>query len=273
MRRMLIIALLLALGAFALAEEPGNGLEGGVAVGEGESVQIDLDGDGSLESVGWLQVTTADGDALDMATEICYKAAMWLCDLNGDGLVEIFVTGDAGSDDYYTCCLHYMNHRLWPVLFTDINRGANGWGYFKCGYGLLAAADAAAGTVTLRGDQDVLGTQSMCRTLKLSDEGLFEAADDGWWVCDGLNEDAWETRALTLLAPLPCAIDGEKATLEAGQQILITGTDKVSSASFVTRDGRSGTFRISNRYEERWEDLLVAGVNETDMFGGLNYYG
>lgn len=285
MRRTIILMLaLMLIGTFALAETAS--LAGGVNIGPDAPVQIDLDGDGREESVAYamipddfepylqLQITTADGTALTYDTGVIYAESAWACDINGDGLVEMFAWGDVMSDDYYTFCLHYEDGVLKPVLFADVERGENGKGYYKWGYGSLISADPEKATVTLYGSQDALGTYFMGRTLKLDVDGLFETADDGWWVRDVsdllADEEAWEYGALKLKTSVPCEIDGKAEVLSAGDQIIITGTDKQTQVSFVARDGRTGLLAISEDYERGW-GFLVDGVSEDDVFEYVPY--
>lgn len=275
----LILALLLMLCACASAEAA---LPGGVTLTEGETASIDLDGDGAAEAIRWamtpgddgalvLEVTGADGATVSYETDIGWAGNGWVADLDGDGRMEIFVWGDVMSDDYYTWCLHWMGDRLAPVLFCDIERGENGNGYFKCGYGSLTGADPAEGTVTLCGTQDVLGTYFVARTLKLSADGLFEIADDGWWTREApAAGEAWdEYTGLTLKAETACTLDGKPATLKPGDRIFITGSDKRQQAAFTTPDGHAGTLEIDRNYDDwGWK---VNDIPESDVFEFVPY--
>lgn len=285
MRRIIVFLLIaMLMGTYACAE--GSGPSGGQTIGRSQKVQIDLDGDGRDETVRWamvpgdydqclqLRVITAEGAVLTWDTEIIYGEGVWACDLDGDGLVELFAWGDVMSDDYFTYCIHYDGRGLKPVLFADGNRGENGNGYFKEGYGLLEGTDPSAGTITLCGSQDMLGTYFMSRTMRLDEDGLFEFEDDGWWVRDvsGLmgDEEYWTYGALTLTAAVPCELEGRTQTLKPGDRIMITGTDKATAVSFVTRDGRTGTLEVSENYEKGW-GTLVAGRPEEELFEFVPY--
>ena len=274
-----ILALMLILCACASAEAA---LPGGVTLKEGEAASIDLDGDGAAEEVRWVmtpgdygalvvEVTGADGATVRFETGIAWGGNGWVADLDGDGRMEIFAWGDVMSDDYYTWCLHWMGDRLAPALFRDIERGENGEGYYKWGYGSLTAADPDAGTVTLCGTQDVLGTYFVERTLKLSPDGLFEIADDGWWTREAPapGEEWDECTGLTLKAEVPCTLDGKPATLEPGDRIFITGSDKRQQAAFVTPDGHTGTLDIDWNYDDwGWK---VNDIPESDVFEFVPY--
>ncbi|MBQ6373275.1 MAG: hypothetical protein IJJ45_02180 [Clostridia bacterium] len=282
MKKTLIMILALALTALcaaALAED--LPWEGGILITD-QVQDVDLDGDGSVESVGYamvpddfepymqLQVTGADGATVTWDTGVISSEKAWAGDLDGDGVMEIFVWGDVMSDDYYTACVSYKGGRLVPKLFADVNRGENGHGYFKEGYGLLDNVDFDAHTVTLTGSQDMLGTYFMSRTLKL-DDALFEAVDGGVWV-RAVNDASWDgysvltaKAAIRYLDP-----DGVEGTLQPGDKIQITGTDKMSMATFLAEDGRIGTLRISEDYERGWGSL-VDDIPEDDAFEFIPY--
>ena len=286
MKRILIWMLILMMLAMstAMAESDAD-LPGGVRLTAGEPVSIDLDSDGAAETVLYemqstdyddqlrVTVTDADGRSLTWDTEITSDEGGWIVDLNGDGVQELFVWGDVMSSDYYTTCLNYVNGRLRPLLFADIERGENGNGYFKEGYGYLAGADPQRGTVSLCGSQDVLGTWFGARTLRLSEDGLFEVADDGWWTRLDIPEgdEAWaeDWWSKTLLMDVECLIDGKEDTLKAGERIIITGSDKQNQASFITEDGRTGILSVEENYDDwGWK---VNDIPEAEVFDNLNY--
>ena len=278
-------AMLLALAAMltpALAEEK-PALEGQLA--EGETVQIDLDGDGEAESVRWAVETTEQGvdcltvtvqpgagKALVYATDIVWKPEAFALDLDGDGAVELLLSGDVMSDDYYTACLRYDGSTLYEVLFPDSNRGNSGSGYFKQGYGRITAIEN--GRLTLSGSQDVLGTWFATRQVRLSPHDRFEFDDDGLWVRDPMDmddADLWKYAALTAKVELTyTAPDGSEATLPAGEKLLIVASDKKDTAHFTTPNGLIGALDISPDYDHVW-GWKVNGVSESDCFENLLY--
>lgn len=246
-------------------------------------VQADLDGDGAAETLAWtwakgeyddvLRLTVRyDGGEAVYDTAIRSSGAVWLGDLDGDGLPEALATGDEMSDDYLTVCLRYRGGRLREALFPDCARGESGDGYYKQGYGRLSAVDAASGAVTLSGSQDVLGTWFMSRTMALTEDGWFEFCDDGLWHMDAgwPDDETWRYAALVVKSPLRCTIGGARAVLAPGERLAITATDKASLVQFVTPDGREGELAISEDYNRSW-GWLVDGVREEDAFETVPY--
>lgn len=277
----MLLTLVLIAGVPALAE---TGL-GAHALAAKAPYETDLDGDGTTEAVSWatapdaygedrltLTVTSADGEALTYQTEIIWNEGVFVMDIDGDGAQELLLTGDVMSDDYVTYCLRYVPGALYEVLFPDSGRGDNGDGYYKCGYGLLT--DAGDGKLVLTGTQDVLGTWMASRTVAMAVSGHFEFADDGLWLRDlsGGTDEMWDYAALTLKAALAWSdLDGQPAgMLRPGDKILITASDKVETARFITPDGAVGALAISPDYEKGW-GLRVNGQPEDELFELLPY--
>lgn len=278
-------AMLLALAAMltpALAEQA-PALEGQLA--EGETLRIDLDGDGVAEAVSWtmtpadygdnrltLTVQPETGKALVYDTDIVWSQAVFVLDLDGDGTVELLLSGDVMSDDYYTACLRYDGSTLYEVLFPDSRRGDSGSGYFRQGYGRVTAIED--GRLTLSGSQDVLGTWFATRQVRLSPYDRFEFDDDGLWTRDAQDmEDAglWQYAALTAKVELTyTAPDGSEATLPAGEKLLVVASDKKETARFITPDGLAGALDISPDYDRGW-GWMVNGMGEEACFEYVPY--
>lgn len=280
-----VIALLLALMLAAMAVpalcEAVPASQG--FLGEGETLAIDLDGNGSEESVSWIMPGTGYFDSCltlivrprhgapsIYETNIIGDQAVYVLDLDGDGVVELLLTGDVMSSDYYTTCLHYNNRALYEVLFPDTGRDQNTDGYFKTGYGRIVAIEN--GRLTLSGSQDVLGTWFGSRKVRLTPYDRFEFNDDGIWVRDEANPDdeLWDYAALTTKVDLAYTTpEGGEATLPVGEKLLIVASDKQKTARFITRDGRTGILDISPDYKG-WS-WRVNDVPEADCFEYLPY--
>lgn len=275
--------LAVSTGAFAEAAVPDDAAFGGAQRLEtGEIYQIDLDGDGweeklrvrfdeaSLEESLVLQVETAQL-IYEYPTYIGWAEETFCADLDGDGRLEILLCGDEASSDFVTYCLNFdPDEGLQALQFADAGRGENTGEYAESGYGRLDAIDGSK--LTLTGSQDALGTWWCAREFTLRD-GRFELDDDGIWhvVEDFDDPELWEYRALTPTRELSVTLDdGSAATLDVGDRLLITETDKQSYVGFVTEKGVRGRLAIAPDTENGW-GFMVDGVPEADCFEYVPY--
>lgn len=274
-----ILALCMCFAGFAMAEETFDAVE----LVPGETVELELNGDGATESV-MLEVTYDEEGYMETATltvageavwsrDWCYVVSAYAADVDADGACEIFVTGDEASDDYTTCCVRYTAQGFAPVPFADAGRGENTGEYLDYGYGLVG--ELANGVVTLCGTQDVLGTYFGSRQFSLVD-GRFEFSDEGLWLFPRELDDPalWESYSvLTAATEIPAIFisDGveNSGVIAAGEKLVITASDKTSVAYFAMEDGRVGYLNIAPDVE-RWGSL-VNGVPESEVFELLPY--
>ena len=278
----LLVAMLMLAGA-ALAESPV--LESFMLTAD-VSVEMDLDGDGVKETLIWQRepigeyderavLTITDGaDTFEYRTDSLYQSAVYLTDMDADGRVEIFISGDVMSDDYVTYALRYCGGLFQQLQFEDGWRGENTDELLDCGYGMVTALDG--NMVELTGSQDMLGTYFCVRTLHLVDN-VFEFVDDGMWHVCGDFEDAemWEYRALRPLKPIPATFVDEdgmetKGEIAEGEPFMVTASDKTSVLWFITEDGRTGYFNIQPNEEQGW-GYLVEGMTEDELFEMVPY--
>ena len=279
----IMTAAALAAAGAGCAEDTDMALNNGAALALDQRLEIDLNGDGEAEQVliklqgpeeeqtVSVFVSASDGAMYTYDTDVMWLSDAWATDLDGDGQMEILISGDEMSDDYFTWCLRFDDEAgLVALEFADANRGENTDGYFDAGYGAVTAIDG--NRLTMVGSQDVLGTWMAARTFTLKD-GRFELEDGGLWKLLSWEdeEEMWEYGSLTLTAELPVTLsDGSDDVLRKGDQLVITQTDKVSIVYFRTRDGREGSFPIEPNLEEGWGSL-VNGVPEYDLFEYLPY--
>lgn len=279
----IMTAAALAAAGAGCAENTDMAMNNGAALALDQRLEIDLNGDGEAEQVliklqgpeeeqtVSVFVTASDGAMYTYDTDVMWLSDAWATDLDGDGQMEILISGDEMSDDYFTWCLRFDDEAgLVALEFADANRGENTDGYFDAGYGAVTAIDG--NRLTMVGSQDVLGTWMAARTFTLKD-GRFELEDGGLWKLLSWEdeEEMWEYGSLTLTAELPVTLsDGSDDVLREGDQLVISQTDKVSIVYFRTRDGREGSFPIEPNLEEGWGSL-VNGVPEYDLFEYLPY--
>ena len=287
MKNWLFLTMCLALCALlcgAAMAEAGS-FDGATVLKQDEACDIDLDGDGAEESV-LIQMQGFDGEenlqlvvqtdelVYTYDTTILSDAAAYAVDLDGDGRIEILLSGDEASADYYTWCLKFdRDAGLQCVEFADANRGENTGEYGEYGYGRIDAIDG--NVLTMTGSQDALGTWWCSRQFTLRD-GRFELDDGGAWIVTdelGNMEDPefWEYGALTLVRDLDVTLeDGSAATLKPGDQFVVTETDKVSYVKFVTKDGVRGTISVEPDVEEGW-GFKIGGLHEYEYFDSIPY--
>ena len=249
----------------------------------GAAVQLDLNGDGVTEELNWkISVVNEYDEAVEIAIRTAngelrwgvplYGAQVCAMDLDGDGMMEIFVSGDQMSDDYITYCLQFDGVGMMQLSFADVNRGENTGGYYDYGYGRLVRAEN--GIIELEGSQDFLGTYMATRVLGLQD-GRFESVDDGVWR---VNVDPerfeWEYAHLVAAQDIPVTFFGEEGeedgVLYAGEKVLISGSDKIAVAYFQTEDGRYGFFDIRPDTASGW-GLTINGISESELFENIPY--
>lgn len=286
MKRILTLLLALCLLAHALPALAENAGAQPEPLSENTVLSVDLDGDGTEETVSWamqpgeydtmlvLTVEPSGGAPITYWTDLLY-GNVYIQDLDGDGCAEILLSGDVMSDDYYTWCLQYQDGALCEVLFPDSNRGQSGDGYFKYGYGEITNL-TEYGVVDLTGSQDVLGTWMATRRVRLDSPGRFEFCDNGLWErpAAAFDDEAhlWEYYALTVKSPIAYVGDHgcDSGILNPGEKILVYATDKESEALFLTEDDVTGILSISRNYDKGW-GWLVDGVPEEDCFETLFY--
>lgn len=275
-----LILVMLALTGVVLAE----GTDEAIAwLNPNETVQIDLTGDGVQESLFWYTSALNEYDEqVNVVVQTPNSQLQWempmycaqVCavDLDGDGLMEIFVSGDMMSDDYVTYCLQYDGDGMCQLNFEDGNRGDNDGGFYDSGYGKLVRI--GNNIIELCGSQDILGTYMASRVLSLRD-GRFEFVDDGVWRID-VNPERfeWEYAHLLPVQDIPVTFFEEEGEvdgiLRAGEKVLISGGDKIAVAYFVTEDGRFGYFLIAPDTVNGWGSL-INGIPEYELFEYIPY--
>ena len=233
--------------------------------GDGERETLDLrrtEKDGAARWELLVDGTPAPGGAFALDGDL---TTLWLCDLNFDGVAEIFFSGDMGSDDYVTCGWH--GDTLEPVLFAGEDRDWLNPG--ETSPTVDGRATVSDWTLVLERWNYQLGTYCAVRP--------FELGDDGTLIPDPFRE--WEyrrnTQWLAVKSNLPVTMD------EVGQAVLVPGEEirLVSAlgktARFVTRDGEYGALDLEYRAENDngYAGWYIDGVREDDYFEFLPYAG
>ena len=273
-----LLTILLALPAAAESAD----LLAACALTDGQSVEMDLDGDGDLEKLAFrvagsdmdgdehAEIAVEDGgETTGWNSEMLFYPSAYATDLDGDGTVEIFVCGDWASADYATYCLHWDGGTFTQLPFANASRGDDSGDYLSYGYGCVQAIED--GLLTLCGSQDVLGTYFGTRVFALQN-GTFEFADDGLWRFP-IDEYSWD-RALVPTRDIAATFVSDGAETEgvipAGEPFVITASDKMRVAWFQTEDGHEGFFAIAPDAARGW-GFTVGGVPEDELFEMVPY--
>ncbi len=232
-------------------------------------LEYDIDGDGERETVDLRHTSTpsssqwevlVDGEPLPGALNIWGECELWLGDADSDGVTEIFLSGDQGSDDYAT--------RGWKgdtgqmILFTGDDRH---------GRDPNELTETTDGRIVFSGWAPVLeswiyrlGTYYSARAMELSEDGVLAPADGTRW--EYRRNDRW----LTVESNLPVTMD------EVGRAVLVPGTKLLLTSMegdvvrFVTEEGETGSIVTEFVYGSGW---FIDGVKEDEYFEFLPYAG
>ncbi|MCD8335104.1 MAG: YobA family protein [Clostridiales bacterium] len=173
-----------------------------------------------------------------------------------DGRSFALLDADYASDDYVT-----FLYELTDGALVEQSRLED-----------VSLQSAAVGTeqLRLRVHVDVLGSYDSYRDYVIDDGGALQATSD---VCEIPTDDS-DWHLLTVTKELPVTLDGQKATLPAGTQLRITGTDNQATAYFRVEDtGAEGSIAYTRGEGDEAYLLYIDGVSEYDYFEMLPYAG
>ena len=235
-------------------------------------VSRDLDGDGTKETVDLRHTLTqtnsqwevlVDGKALPGALNLWGECQLWLADVDYDGVIEIFLSGDLGSDDYATRGWRGDTRKM--ILFTGEDR---------FGKDPSEQTETVDGRVLVSGGTPVLeswtyrlGTYYSVRALRLGEDGVMAPADGSRW------EFTRNRRWLTVEKNLPVMLDElGRAVLLPGEKIRLTSAEG-NAIHFVTDEGETGALQVEYTDGDAGRGWYIDGVREDDCFDFLPYAG
>ncbi len=117
---------------------------------------------------------------------------------------------------------------------------------------------------------NVLGTYTSEMRYELSEDGVFTALDDIYYI---EANRMWQE--LITKRQLPVTIDGQESTLPEGSHLFITATDNAGTAYFEGTDASGKAVSGEIHYEQQEGEFThtIAGVDEFEYFAGLPYVG
>ena len=232
-------------------------------------LEYDIDGDGERETIDLRHTSTesssqwevlVDGEPLPGALNIWGECELWMGDPDGDGVTEIFLSGDQGSDDYATRGWRGDTGRM--ILFTGDDRYGRDPG--EC-------TETIDGRIVFSGWAPVLecwnyrlGTYYAVRAMDLGEDGILAPMAESRW--EYRCNDHW----LTVTRNLPVTMDEVgRAVLVPGTRLLLTSVEG-DIVRFVTEEGETGCIVTEFVYGSGW---FIDGVKEDEYFEFLPYAG
>lgn len=252
-----------------------------------ETLDMDLNGDGFIEHVAFeptlddqgyilstnVRIASDDGGNSFVVTElVCEPAAAIAYDIDNDGLVELFISGDVCSCDYETYMLRYDGGEIIsadPCYIPEYEYDS----IPPAAFGTVEKIEN--GVITIADTVDVLGSW-WCRTqYQMTATGFgMERVPGSVWVYDSSDYTAetWDWAAITS-AEFPVTLDGAAAptTLPVGTKLVPLDTDGETYVHFITEDGTTGTIYVTAS-DDYW-GWLINGVDEYDLFSNEPYAG
>lgn len=206
-----------------------------------EQREADLDQCGQAETVALLQVydeydqssialRVVKGDEVyDTPYLYTWDSTLWVEDLNGDGQMEIYTSGDVMSSDYVTYGWKLTDEGLRSLSSDAKGMLTNG-----------RISEIKDGVVFIAEYQYVLGTWLASRAYISSDvRGIEPQHSTVWTMAD--TENAFYLR---VIEPLPVTVDGTMVLLPVGSELTLTAFDGENTVWFKTADGLEGLLRV-----------------------------
>lgn len=204
----------------------------------------------AVDNGGFLEVSVTDGSrTVSLGTFDSFYSAYII--RRADGRSFLFVTCDYMSDDYETSLLDITGDNL--ILYGTLPNMK------------LTGRSLSSQNIEIEVRVDALGTYSAFANFRLTPEGTL-ALDVNSYQIDS-------TYPLNIINSLPVTLEGADTVLDAGSQIVITGTNLIDEIYFkVVGTEQTGTIHYTRSEEESWI-IYIDGISEYVYFDNLPYAG
>lgn len=254
-----------------------------------ETFDMDLNGDNKLEHVSFQPILTSDDyieritltifsddgsiDAvhLRLASDPCVVFAE---DIDADGLVELFISGDICSCDYETWVFRYDGGKLIAAKSEAAPIGEEDGTVPPAAYG--AISNIEGNVITIGDVVDILGSWWCVTQMQMQAQGfVLERIPGSVWTYPVNIKEAFGEYGVYLetIKELPVTLGGESATttLPIGTKLVPFETNGRTYLRFITESGVMGVINVTFN-QENWE-YFIDGVNANELFTSLPYAG
>ncbi len=233
-------------------------------------LEVDLDRDGREENISFIESATEEEtyDLVVKSGESVYKTSapalvepsLWVMDIDGDGHTEFLLSGRYAPEGTITYCYRY-NDGLHAVKFAGDARADAEGEAASYAHGRVVSVDEQR--FVLASVTEMLGSHVGTRPYELTEQGVLKPVGGTLWQYG--PSDLW----LTTLLELPVRLtDGSYGTLPAGTKLMLTASDGVSEAWFITNENAAGSIDLVRTASGGW---LIGGIDQGEYFEDLPY--
>lgn len=262
--------------------------DGVVSFKPGDTLSVDLDGDGAMETITTdivkdeydtemlkVIVTPASGDAKELQTDITGFGTGFVCDVDRDGIKEVFVSGDMCSNDYEIWLFRYNGNEIVSAEGYYVPESGVSDYVIASAAGCVESIDPETGVVTVFDTVDIMGSWGCTTQFEVTNDPFAMKRTEGSiWTFTPYDE-YWQYCQLVTVKEMTYTPDGstEKATLGLGEKLMPIDTDGETYMHFMTESGIYGTVELARCTDDSFWGFMIDGAPETDYFEVVPYAG
>lgn len=238
-----------------------------IEISEKLPYSMDLDGDGTVESVFFESLETADNSDI-LNTAICVEESdgsvcrielgelsdmqTWISDIDGDGFNEVFVSGVIAPDFNRTYCFVYDGQLRTVAPEYDKYEFLQG-----------RIVNFGTGSFTVSSKINLLGMYDAECTYTVENRSVIRANGSIWLMRDN---NCWLEVAMDLPANSTC---GEDVMIKKGTTLRFTAFDGVNMLWFEDSTGQEGFITLIS--EDDKQGWTIDGIDACKYFIDADY--